>query len=201
DPYDTYDYIMDVAEEAGSKACFLFPVGGKHRFDNTQLLHDKHVLNFFQHIRMRGHDTGVHYSYLTPDDPALFVEETKQYRKYDPAGMLRARQHILRCHVPDTWSAWEQAGVEEDYTMGYADLPGFRCGICQPFPLFDVRRRTMLQVTEIPLIAMDVTFRAYLHTTPEEAITICCNLMKTVKEHGGDFVLLWHNSSFGMDWE
>ncbi len=200
DSYNTYDDIMDLAEQCHQKACFFFPVAGEHQNDNTQVLGDKHVFNIFAHIVMRGHHTGVHYSYLSADDANMMEEETALYRSKEPEQPLWGRQHFLRCTVPDTWEAWEQSGVREDFTMGYPEAPGFRCGICHPFPLFDVLNRRILNVREHPLIAMDITFHRYLKLTPKEAIDKCKALMETVRRYDGEFVLLWHNSSFDQEW-
>ena len=201
DPYDTFDALMDIAESTGNKACFFFPVGGDDKYDNEQILSDPHVRESFAHIREREHQTGIHYSYHTAHHPEIMQLESGLYRRHDQDDSLQARQHYLRCSVPETWQAWEDAGVETDFTMGYPEAPGFRCGICQPFPLFNVGTRKMLSVYESPLIAMDVTFRMYLDTSPDEMIRICRELRETVREHNGDFVFLWHNSSFGIDWE
>jgi hypothetical protein len=59
----------------------------------------------------------------------------------------------------------------------------------------------MLRVYERPLIAMDVTFKMYAQCSPEEALETCKALYETVRSHQGEFVLLWHNSSFAMEWE
>jgi hypothetical protein len=201
DPYDTFDHIMDIAERCDVKATFFFPVGGKHQFDNEQTLADKHVFNILAHVLMRGHEAGVHFSYSTADDHALMERQVSQFREKCPFDELMNRQHYLRCSVPETWHAWQKAGVKYDFTMGYPETPGFRCGICHPFTLFDIHQRRMLYVIEHALIAMDVTFKMYLHSTPEQTIDTCKSLIATVQKHNGEFVLLWHNSSFAVDWE
>ena len=48
---------------------------------------------------------------------------------------------------------------------------------------------------EHPLLIMDVTFRNYKKTSPEESIAICDQIKKEVKKHNGEFVFLWHNSN------
>jgi len=201
DPYDTFDVLMDIAGASDAKAGFFFPVGGDDKYDNEQTLLDREVLRSFYHVEERGYQAGVHYSYHTAEQPGLMQQETDVYCAHDREKDLIARQHFLRCAIPDTWQAWADAGVHTDFTMGYPEYPGFRCGICQPFPLFNVNTRKMLSVYESPLIAMDVTFRMYLNSTPEQMIRTCRELRETVRKHKGDFVFLWHNSSFGIDWE
>jgi len=201
DPYDTYDKLMDLAEKRSTKACFCFLVDGEHALDDKQMLHVPHVRRIFDHIRQRGHDTGIHFSYRTADDAKLMQDESKQYQTKTGLQPANARQHFLRCSVPGTWRALEKVGVTNDFTMGYPESLGFRCGTCYPFPLFDVVMGRMLHVYERPLIAMDVTLKFYREYTPEQAVTAVRKLADTVRSYDGEFVLLWHNSSFGYEWE
>jgi hypothetical protein len=201
DPYHTFDLLIDLAERVDSKACFFFPIGGNDPFDNKQQLQQPHVRMIFDRIRSRGHETGMHYSYRSAHNAEMMRQESRAFLEFGPQEVLRSRQHFLTCKVPETWIAWEECGVRQEFGMGYPEAPGFRCGICHPFPLFDIRSRKMLSVYEIPLIAMDVTFRHYLNSSPEETIRHCRALKEVVMKHHGDFVFLWHNSSFGIDWQ
>ena len=80
--------------------------------------------------------------------------------------------------------------------MGYADVAGFRCGVCYPFPLFDFNNRQQLDVIEQPLIAMDVSLQQYEKLSPSQCIQRIESLKLEIKKYKGDFVFLWHNSSF-----
>jgi hypothetical protein len=143
----------------------------------------------------------MHYSYRSAHNAEMMRQESRAFLEFGPQEVLRSRQHFLTCKVPETWIAWEECGVRQEFGMGYPEAPGFRCGICHPFPLFDISSSRMLSVYETPLIAMDVTFGHYLKTSPEEAIRHYRHLKDVVKKHHGDFVFLWHNSSFGIDWQ
>jgi hypothetical protein len=72
---------------------------------------------------------------------------------------------------------------------------------CHPFPLFDIEKRRILHVYEHPLIAMDVTFKRYRNSSPEQTITEVRHLMEVARKYDGEFVLLWHNSSFAVEWK
>ena len=88
--------------------------------------------------------------------------------------------------------------MEFDSTMGYADNPGFRCGICTEYSVFNILSRKKLNLKEKPLIAMDTTFADYQKNSPEETQIQLDNLINSVKKYKGTFVLLWHNSSFDI---
>lgn len=94
--------------------------------------------------------------------------------------------------------------MDWDSTLGYPEAEGFRCGICREFPVFNFLTRKMLNLREKPLLAMDVTLAHYRQYSPEAAFEKLQLLRRQVEKHGGEFVLLWHNSSwnsyFWADW-
>lgn len=109
------------------------------------------------------------------------------------------RQHFLRFEVPTTWQIWEDADMEWESTLSYADKEGFRCGVCYPFSVFNVLTRKKLKLKEKPLIVMDGTFVNYqMELTPEEVFQKIRKLIDKVKKYNGEFVILWHNSSFNV---
>jgi hypothetical protein len=101
DPYDTYDTLMDLAEKNGIKACFCFLVADGHKLDDNQMLHVPHVKKIFHHIRQRGHNTGIHFSYRTADGEQLMIDESKQYQTETSLQPTNAGS-ISRCSVPGT---------------------------------------------------------------------------------------------------
>jgi hypothetical protein len=80
--------------------------------------------------------------------------------------------------------------------MGYADVPGFRAGISIPFPWYDLQREQKTDLVIYPFAVMDVTLKQYLQLQPAEGLKIATALMRRVRNHGGMFSTLWHNSSF-----
>ncbi|HEB62113.1 MAG TPA: hypothetical protein ENI82_03075 [Bacteroidetes bacterium] len=110
--------------------------------------------------------------------------------------VVTGRQHYLNFEVPTTWKMWEAAGMKWDSTMSYAGVLGFRCGVCYPFPVFDIFSRKKLNVYEKPLILMEATLsKMYLNFSLKEATEKVNDLMNEVRKYDGEFVFLWHNSS------
>ena len=196
DPWDTYDELMDLAEQKHSTATFYFMTGSNHPVDPGFTLSDPRLRSILERIRNRGHAAGIHTSYLTSGDAGTFRKEVDLFRSILADGQLEVRQHYLRNIPPFTLRIAEYLGVGMDSTLGYADLPGFRCGTCWPFPVFDFLSGRMLRLYERPLLLMDVTFRHYLEMPVEEAIATASGIKAQAVKHGGEFVVLWHNSSF-----
>lgn len=205
DPYDVFDEWMDFFERHNIRAQFNFMGERPRSSDCWYPLKHPFVGQLMQRIAGRGHQIGFHAGYESLDQPPVFQRELASLREVSPLPVVGGRQHYLRFSVPRTWQMWEAAGLREDSTLGYPEAEGFRCGICHDYPAFDSVQRKMLALREKPLIAMDVTLALYRRYTPAQASERLALLRKEVEKHGGDFTLLWHNSSwntpFWEDWK
>ena len=98
--------------------------------------------------------------------------------------------------LPRTYQELLDAGIREDYTMGYAEAPGFRAGMALPFPWFDLEAGRCTELILHPFTVMDVTLKEYQQLSPEQGLRSALQLLDTVRAAGGTFCTLWHNSSF-----
>jgi len=187
---------MAISEKNGLISHFNFLGERPKTADCYYSLHHPFVRNLFQKITARGHVIGFHPSREAHADPAVFEKELQSLRAVSPQAVDSGRQHFLCFSAPETWRRWAGAGMRLDSTLGYPEAEGFRCGICCEFPVFDFLSRRELPLREKPLLAMDVTLAHYRKYTPEQASGRLNLLNDQVKKHRGEFVLLWHNSSW-----
>ncbi|TNE59139.1 MAG: hypothetical protein EP344_09190 [Bacteroidetes bacterium] len=196
DPYDCFDEWMDLYEAHGWKASFNFMGERPQTFDCYYPLWHPAVVGLIQRLAARGHTIGFHPSRAAATDPERFSQELESIREVAPVPVRTGRQHYLCFSAPATWQQWADHDMEWDSTLGYPEMPGFRCGICHTFPVFNFLTRKTLPLLEKPLLAMDVTFAHYLKYEPSVALQQLIQLRRQVEKHQGEFVLLWHNSSW-----
>ena len=153
------------------------------------------IRSLMQHIAERGHVVGFHPSREAAKDEVRFNAELSALRQVSPVPVVSGRHHYLCFDAPFTWQMWEKNGLEMDSTLGYPDVPGFRCGICVDYPVFDFLQKRTLSLREQPLMAMEVTFARYLQLDPENTLSNLLELRAQVQRFDGQFTLLWHNSS------
>ena len=168
--YDTFDFLMDKSDEAGCTSCFYFIAAPDSDKDNTYYLETPAFQKAISKIRQRGHYIGFHAGYETFNNKALFAQQKSDLEKACEAQITSGRQHYLRFSIPDTWQIYEDCGMHEDATLIFPEQPGFRCGTCYSFPVFNIKTRKQLKVRENPLIMMDTTFMYYTRSSPSEAI-------------------------------
>ncbi len=195
DPYDTFEYLMTLAEKNKSLFQFYFLGGGKTKYEGYYQLQDPRIKALIEEIKSRGHALGLHPSYATYQDAEKIEEEKVTLEENSGMSITFSRQHFLRFSIPETWNQLAIAGISEDSTLGYAAEPGFRCGTCKPFPVFDIQQRKELPLMERPLLIMDVSLRHYKKLSVDENIALCEKIKSEVKKHNGEFIFLWHNST------
>ena len=206
DPWNTYDFVVDTAARAGWPCAFFFiadadPVGREERY--LYRLEDPEIVELIRGLGDRGCEIGLHPSYRSHLDTDQVRHELQRLRSTcEAVGVDQdgwgGRAHFLRWESGASPRIWADAGLGYDSTLGYAERPGFRCGTCRPFPLYDLEARVELGLWERPLVLMDgsLTDPKYLGLAPdgEEARGTVLELRERCRRVGGEFVILWHQN-------
>lgn len=203
DPFNTFDWLMDVSEANGLRSAFYFICGRTDPNKDADYEIENAVMrNLLRRIHKRGHEIGLHPSYNTFRDAAALKYEADRLRRVcAKEGVeldhLGGRMHYLRWAQPTTMRAWVDAGMSYDATLGYADHAGFRCGTCYEYPAFDAVRQKQLNLRTRPLIAMEcsVIDEDYMGLgSGRDADEVFIGLKESCRMVQGCFSLLWHNS-------
>ena len=202
DPYNTFDFLMDVSERHGLTGAFNFfaAAGTASPADPTYTLAHPWVRALLRQVHRRGHEVGFHAGFGTHRDAERTRREFERLRDVAAREGVRqdvwgGRQHYLLWENPPTWSNWDRAGLDYDTTLGHADRIGFRAGTCHPFRTFDLRERRTLRLRERPFQVMDRTLFQYMELSPEAAVEQVLALAEQCRRYRGTFSLLWHNSA------
>lgn len=200
DPYDTYDQIIEIAEENDCICFFLLGDWGK--YDKNIHWKNKALRGLIN--RLKDHvEVGIHPSYGSYLNEGLVRGEIDRLQTITNAEVINSRQHFLRLQLPETYGILESCGIKNDYSMGFADSIGFRAGTSFSHYYFDLRtnKRGNLKIT--PFVYMDSALKDYLKLSPEVSRKKISELTNKVKSVGGTFCFIWHNSSIHNtdEWE
>ena len=198
DPFDTFDYMLNLEQEYGFKSSFYFMTGGNSRFDNRYSINEPRAIKLIRQIEDKEDEVGLHGSYNSYNNLEQINLEKARLDKIAGNKEYGCRQHYLRWETPTTWQTHEKAGLLYDTTLSFADHAGFRCGICVPFRPFNIVANRKLNIWELPLTVMEGSLHEYNYQnlTPEAAYEQIVSYIDAVKRFNGAFVLLWHNSAF-----
>ncbi len=201
DPYNTFGWLMSLAERHGLHGAYYFLAGRLHKHDGLYDVEHPFIARLMHDLHARGHEIGLHPSFTTCGDEAQTAREFERLRAAArAAGVQQAawggRQHFLRWNNPQTLRNWERAGLAYDSTLGYADRNGFRCGVCREYPAYDLLERRRMALRLRPLIMMEATFATYMRLGwGQPARDHVARLKDACRRVDGEFVLLWHNSN------
>jgi len=194
DPFETYGFHLALQKAYHLHPVFFVLMADYGRFDKNLPVHN---VNFQQLIKWLADysEVGVHPSFDSNTRLYLLENEIERLSKVLNREITKSRQHFLRLNFPVTYRNLIQADVTDDYTMGYASLPGFRAGICEPYHFYDLDMETETMLRIHPFQVMDGTLRDYMLKNQEESFQIVRSLIDEVKAVNGSFVSLWHNES------
>lgn len=195
DPFNVYTMLETQHRKYDIESIYFIQCGKRGKYDKNLPVKSKAMKDLIDRLK-RTNSLGIHPSYSSFNRGKVMKKEAEALSDVMAAKTTKSRQHYLMLNFPDTFRILENIGIREEYSLGFADQPGFRAGTCSPYLHYDLELETETKLKVFPLILMDVTLSHYLKLSKTEAIEKIKELTKEVKEVSGCFISLWHNSSF-----
>lgn len=194
DSFEVFDYIIECIDRNNSDALFFFPVGDRSKYDHNPSWRNADYRSLI--LRLAGkYKHGIHPSFSASHSSLVMEKEVNRYNSIIANEENLSRFHYLRLKLPVSYRILLKAGIEEDYSMGYHDEPGFRAGIARPFYFYDIENETTTKLKVVPFQFMDVTMYKYKKIDSKASFEIILKLINEVRSVGGLFVTIWHNTS------
>ncbi len=196
DPFDVYEYLAEIHEKHQFHPIFFFLLSHEGNKDFDQNIHpeDEDFKKLILSIAQKA-EIGIHPSYTSNTETKKITAELVKLQEITNSKIDSSRQHFLKIRLPSTYLKLIKAGINHDYTMGYASQIGFRAGTCTPFFWYDLQIEKQTHLKIHPFAVMDVTLQQYLKLSPEQAVLQIEELLSNVKIVNGIFSSLWHNES------
>ncbi|MGV1002341.1 polysaccharide deacetylase family protein [Empedobacter falsenii] len=199
DPYDTFDYLKDLAEKHQVETIFFWLLGDYSTFDKNHHWKNKAQKDLINNISTWA-KIGIHPSYQSNFEENKLTTEINRLEKIINQPIKKSRQHFIKLSFPHTYQQLLINEISEDYTMGFPHQLGFRAGTSTPFKWFNLSTNQQTLLTIYPFVAMDVTLKNYLKLTPQQALEEIKRLKQTIKAINGTFITLFHQSNLNEDW-
>lgn len=194
DPYDTYDFQLEIQKKYKLQPLYFFLVGDYGKNDKNISTQSRVFRELIRHLADYA-EVGVHPSFGSNTDPSRLNVEISRLKNILHKDITKSRQHFLMLKFPDTYRHLIERDITDDYSMGYANEIGFRAGICTPFNFYDLDLEAETALRVHPFAIMDATLNLYMKLNPEEAVQRCLSILESVKAVGGEFCILWHNET------
>jgi hypothetical protein len=206
DPWYTFPFLYkldnELSQKIGSDRCetilFVRSGGGTRKEDRpfSNLVHPDYK-NLIRYTKRKGITIGLHSSYVAGDNPTLIIDEKKKLDHHTQRYANFNRNHYLRNREPEDMQELLNAGITDDFSMGYADMAGFRLGTCRPVKWINPTTKSLSTLILHPLAIMDGTLddKRYMYMNAHDAYQYCEQLINCVESYNGELVLLWHNTT------
>ena len=210
DPWYTFPWMFDlnnsVKKVLGNERCesivFVRTGFGLRKEDKPTLyFKTPDFITFKKLCRKKGITMGLHASYEAGVNPRRIPEELKVLDRIAKKKIQYNRNHFLNAREPRDMEYLLKAGITDDFTMGYADVAGFRLGTCRAVKWINPVLQELTSLTLHPLTVMDgsLSDKRYMFLNAHDAYEYTVRLIDTVEKWNGELVLLWHNTAVTKD--
>lgn len=195
DPFNQLNRMESIHKKYGLKAIYFILFSKKYNsYDINISIKNKKFRAAIRELAKTAY-VGIHPSYQSRYDFKIVDEEIHALSNLLNLPINSSRQHYLKMRLPNTYKSLLSLGIANEYTMGYASMPGFRAGTTRSFRYYDIKHEQTTFLRVYPFCVMDATFKTYLKYTEEQAFECVSQIIDHVKKVNGVFTPLWHNES------
>ena len=192
--WNTIEEILQIEEQFGFTSVFFWlPVKGKSTLDPAiknadYRIGSAQIRELMHKVKSKGSVNGLHKSASNLSFSDEFERLPQDlYEKIN-------RYHFLRFNIQNDFPVLSH-NVTHDYSLGFAEEPGFRNSYSLPYQPYDILNDQPFDFIEVPLNIMDRTLRNYKKLSPSRAQEL---ILQFLRSHRNEAVIsiLWHNQFF-----
>jgi hypothetical protein len=198
DPYDTYEYQLEIQRKYNLSVIYFFLMANYGVNDKNVLVQSQKFQSLIKSLADYA-EVGIHPGYNSHQDFRKLKEEHYRLKDILKREITQSRQHFLKLHLPETYRNLIDLDITDDYTMGYASRIGFRAGICSSFNFYDLDYDIETKLRLHPFAVMEGTLKYAMGVRPELAMDFIQPIIDEVKAVDGTFISLWHNETLSDD--
>ena len=199
DPFDAYDWMDNLHQQYKLKPLYFFLVPEKTGKYDRNILPKETALQVLIKQHADKYSIGVHPSWQSGDDSSLIRKEIQTIEDIASAKIIASRQHFIRFTLPQTFRYLIDAGIKEDFSMGYGSINGFRASVASPFYWYDLEKEESTSLLMFPFCFMEANSFFEQKFSPAQALEEMRHYYQQVKNINGTFISIWHNTFLGTD--
>lgn len=201
DPFDSYDYQLEIQKKYKLKVIYFYLLGDYGMNDKNHPSNNYNFQKLIKHLSDYA-GLGIHPSFRSNDKPTQVKIEMNRLANITHREIFNSRQHFSMLKFPDTYYTLLELGITNDYSMGYSLHNGFRASICYPFYWYDLDDELETGLKIHPYCLSETTLRYTDKATPQTIVEMAKPIIEEVKKYNGELVTIFHNDTMGtaQDW-
>ncbi len=193
DPFDHFHHLMKLDKKYYLRSTFfLLTIFNRSKYDKNIPVSHPLIKSLFKQLST-SNTTGIHPSYKSGDDVNLLFKEKKSLEEVIQKKVNISRYHYLRFTLPQGYQRLIAAGFNDDYSMGYGQVNGFRASVASSFYWYDLQNDAATILRVHPFCFMDSTSIFHLRHEPTLAFAELQQLYDSCMKAGGECITIFHN--------
>ena len=203
DPFDNFEFLRQLHEQLNLHAAYFFLVS------TTDTKYDKNISPYASGMKKliqrlaNKNDIGLHPSYYSSQEEKKLKKEKFLLEEIAGNTIQKSRQHYLRFSLPATYRQLTEAGIKDEFSMGYGSVNGFRASYANSFYWYDIEREEKTNLRLHPFCYMDSNIIFHQKLNPKDSFEELMYFYNTCKNVNGTFISIMHNHLMGdndLEW-
>ncbi|WP_219009066.1 polysaccharide deacetylase family protein [Aquimarina litoralis] len=137
DPYNTFDFVIDLQKKMNRKCLLFFGLGDYTNYEkninHSNPQHRKVIKHVSDYL-----DIGLKVSYDAISDLEMLKKEKSRIENIVNRQLQFSLCSFYKIKLPEAYRNFIELEIQEDFSMGYPGHAGFRAGTCTPFMFYDL---------------------------------------------------------------
>jgi len=199
DPFDAYEWLDSLHLYCRLKPYYFFLVASRCTGVDRNIPPSSTGLQELIAYHAMGYRLGIHPSWRSGDREDLLKEEIEWLEEISGKKITRSRQHYIRFTLPHTYRSLLAHHIEQDFSMGYGSINGFRASVASSYNWYDLQKDEETRLRLMPFCFMDANSYYEQHNTAAQAMSELLHYYHHIRKVGGLMVTVWHNDFLGAN--
>ena len=193
DPFDTYDWLNELHQQYNLKPLYFFLLAKRRKGVDKNVPPNSKAMQALIKQHAGIYSIGIHPSWQSGDSVKILKKEMATLQSYSGQPITRSRQHFVRMNLPGTYRILLQQGIQQDYSMGYGSINGFRASVASPFLWYDLEKEEKTTLLIHPFCWMEANSFFEQGFNAEQGFEELQQYFDVVKQVNGTLTTLEHN--------
>jgi len=195
DPFDCYSFLVETHKQQGIETIYFFLLGDYGVNDKNHSSSNIEFQTLIKHLADYS-QVGIHPSFGSRANLHQLRVETNRLSGITHKVISKSRQHFSILKFPETYRELLQAGILEDYSMGYTNFNGFRASYCYPFTWYSLETESETPLRLNPFVITENTLKQDAEQTHVSFVDAAKPLIQHIKKYNGLLISVFHNDTF-----
>jgi hypothetical protein len=199
DPFDAFEFMDDLHKNVNAEIIYFFLVAQSISKYDKNISPENLQMKELIHSTSSKYKVGLHPSWKSNNYQTILNNEKQALENISGKNIFDSRQHYIQFRLPETYEHLINAGIQNDYSMGYGSINGFRASFAGSFYWYNLKEESTTSLRLFPFCFMDANS---FYEQYQDAKTTSIELMhyKTeCQKVNGLFISIFHNNFLGTD--